>query len=172
MNTQDLRLIRRMAELMPLKDPITAEKSQIDKIEFSKVTTFITSRPISKELSFYYLLHNNIIDYVKLFTAETIKDIYVNVHPTYKSFHEVFSPIIVILLGKELYNKQMIVMLNIFSDLFLREPHAKALIFAYEGTVQNFKEKYKDAQGRGILNTGKTISFTQLISKSKNQFEM
>jgi hypothetical protein len=172
MNTQDLRLIRRMAELMPLKDPITTEKNQIDKLDFSKVTTFITTRPILKEVSFYYLLHNQVIDYVKVFTAETIKDIYVNVHPDYKSFHEVSSPIIVIFLGTELYNKQMITILNIFVDNFLRDPHSKALIFAYEGTTQEFKDKYKNAKERGILNSGKTISFTQLTSKSKNQFEM
>ena len=171
MNTQDLRLIRRMAELMPLKDPIVKEKSQIDKLEFSKLTTFITSRPISRELSFYYLFHNQVIDFVKVFTAETIKDIYVNVHPDYKSLHEVSSPIIVILLGTEVYNKQMITILNIFTDLFLRDPHSKALIFSYEGTVQEFKNKYKNAQERGILNTGKTVSFTQITSKSSNNFE-
>ena len=171
MNIQDLRLIRRMAPLMPFKDPITKEKSQIDKLDFSKITTFITHRPVSRELAFYYLYHNKVIDFVKLFTAEEVKDIYVNVHPDYKSFNEVGSPIIVVLLGKELYNKQMITILNLFVDTFLRQPCSRALIFVYEGTSQDFKNKYKNAQERGVLNSGKTISFTQ-TAKSASSYEI
>lgn len=167
MNTQDLRLIRRMAELMPIKDSIPSEKSQIDELDFSKVITFITTRDVLKEVAFYYLLHNKVIDYVKVFTAETIKDIYVNVHPDYKSFHEVSSPIIVILLGTELYNKQMITILNIFVDNFLREPHSKSLIFAFKGTQQEFLNKYKNASERGVLNSGKDIALIKVAPEKK-----
>lgn len=172
MNTQDLRIVRRMAELMPLKDAIKKEKTQINKVDFSKVTTFITPKPISREIAFYYLLHNNIIDFVKVLTAEAIKDIYMNNHPTYKSFHDLSYPIVVVLLGMELYNRQMITILNIFEDMFLSEPNSKALIFVYEGTVQDFRNKYKNTQERGILNTGKTVSLTQATSKSSSSFEL
>ena len=161
LNKQDLRLIRRMAELMPLNDPITKEKPYIDKLEFSKITTFITPRSIAKELAFYYLYHNQVIDYVSVFSAEEIKNIYFDNYPGYKSIDEVGTPIIVVLLGKELYNKEMINSLNLFVDHFTRLPQGKALVFVYEGTNQEFKNKYKNELERGILNSGKTLSFNR-----------
>ena len=168
LNTQDLRLIRRMAALMPFNDPITKEKLQIDTLDpqFSKITTFITSRSIAKELAFYYLYHNKVIDIVSLFSAEEIKNIYFNNYPGYSSIDEVGSPIVVILLGKELYNKEMVNILNLFVDHFTRLPQGKALIFIYEGTNLDFKSKYKNAQERGILNSGRTLSLNK-APKSK-----
>lgn len=172
MNTRDLRIIRRMASLMPLKDSLEREKPQIDKIEFSKVTTFITGRPILKEVIFYYLLKNDCVDYVKLFTAEEIKDIYVNNHPEYKSLYDISCPVVVILLGKEVYNKQMINILNLFEEAFCRNPSSRCLIFGYEGLVSEFKNKYKNAQDRGLLNTGKTVSLVAVGKSSKDRFEL
>ena len=168
---KDIRVARMMKELMPLSNPLNKERAQLDRVEFSKITTFITPRPISRELAFYYLIHNHIIDFVKLFTAEEIKDIYLNLHPDYGGLNDVSSPIIVVLLGKELYNKQMITMLNILVDNFSRWPIGKALIFVYEGTTQDFKFKYKNAQERGVLNSGKTISLTQTTKSASTNFE-
>ena len=155
----DLRMINRLTELTPLLDPITVEREVVDDLEhpFSKITTFITSRPIQKELAFYYLYHHKVIDFVKLFSAEDIKDIYFHSHKEYDGFHDIGSPIYVILLGKELYNGQMINILNIFVDNFLRNPISKALIFVYQGTKKDFDFKYRNAQERGILNTGMIV---------------
>lgn len=167
-NDQNLRLISRMYALMPIHTPITSERLMIDSLDpqFSKITTFITSKPIAKELAFYYLTHNKIIDIVSLFSAEEIKNIYFNNYPGYSSIDEVGSPIVVILLGKELYNKEMVNILNLFVDHFTRLPQGKALIFIYEGTNLDFKSKYKNAQERGILNSGRTLSFNK-APKSK-----
>jgi hypothetical protein len=173
LSIQDKRLVMRMADLWPLQDKLVKEIPQINAIpEFSKVTTFITQRPILREVAFYYLYHNKVIDYVKVFTAENIKDIYFHEHPDYNSFYEVGVPIVVILLGTEMYNQQMITILNLFSDNFLSNANAKALIFCFEGSMQEFKNKYKNVQERGILNTGKTFSLTKTSLKSKDKFEM
>ena len=77
---QDKRLMRRMMELWPLRDPIIKERESLDKMKFTKVTTFVVERAISREISFYYLLHNQVIDFVKVLTAEEIKDIYLGIH--------------------------------------------------------------------------------------------
>ena len=164
LNTQDLRMIRRFAPLMPMRDPIIAEREVIDIKKFTKVTTFITTRNIIKELAFYYLYHNKIIDYVKVFTAEQIKDIYVNVSSEYKSINDINYPILVILLGEELYNKQMVTILNILVGNFLRSPISKALIFAYKGTKQEFEDKYKNVKVRGDLNCGQIIQTDKSIA--------
>ena len=84
MDAQSLRLIRRMAALLPISDPIKKEKIFINKnVIWSPLTTFISSRPVLKEIVFYYLLHFNQVDFVKTFTAEEVKDIYMNKHPEY-----------------------------------------------------------------------------------------
>lgn len=166
MNVQDLRVIRRMSALMPIKDPIKREMVQINKLDFSKHITFITPRSISREIAFYYLYHNGIIDFVKLFTAEEIKDIYFGTHPDYKSLLEIMCPTVVVLLGKEMYNKQMVSILNIFVDHFLSLPSTKSLLFIYEGSLQEFKNLYKNAQERGILSTGKTVHLTNTAQKA------
>lgn len=164
LNTQDWRLFRRFTELTPLRDNILSEREVIDEKPFSKITSFITSRPIQKELAFYYLMHNNVVDCVKVFSAEDIKDIYFNNHTDYKGFHDVGSPIYVILLGKELYNGQMINILNIFVDNFLRNPKSLALIFIYQGTKQEFDFKYMNTQERGVLNAGSIIQTDKLTT--------
>ena len=47
LSIQDKRLVMRMADLWPLQDKLVKEIPQINAIpEFSKVTTFITQRPI------------------------------------------------------------------------------------------------------------------------------
>ena len=161
---QDKRLMRRMMELWPLRDPIIKERESLDKMKFTKVTTFVVDRAISREISFYYLLHNQVIDFVKVLTAEEIKDIYLGNHPDYSSMNELVSPIFVVLLGKEAYNKLMINILNIFVDNFSRNMLSKALIFTYEGTKQDFDYKYKNLQERGILNCGQLVT---IKSKAK-----
>jgi hypothetical protein len=103
---------------------------------------------------------------VKLFTAEEIKDIYFGTHPDYKSLLEIMCPTVVVLLGKELYNKQMVSILNIFVDHFLSLSSTKSLLFIYEGSLQEFKNLYKNAQERGILNTGKTVHLTNTAQKA------
>lgn len=170
---QDYRLIRRMAPLMPIEDALLNERGQIDALDFSKITTFITQRPIIKSLAFYYLYHNKVIDDVKVFTAENIKDIYFHEHADYKSFYDFNAPIILITLGTEMYNQQMITILNLFVENFLAYPKSKALIFGFIGTSQDFKFKYKDAQDRGVLNSGKTVVITKtpLRQKTKSSTE-
>ena len=78
--------------------------------------------------------------------------------------NELVSPIFVVLLGKEAYNKLMISILNIFVDNFSRNMLSKALIFTYEGTKQDFDYKYKNLQERGILNCGQLVT---IKSKAK-----
>ena len=155
MDVQSLRLIRRMAELMPIKDPIKKEKLFIDKeCPWSPLTTFIVSRPVLKEVVFYYLLHHNQVDYVRVFTAEEIKDIYMSRHPEYESIHEVKTPYVVVLLGGEVYNKIMIDILNLFSEAVMKGDHFKGFIYAYHGNKKEFALTYCNAQERGLLNIG------------------
>ena len=168
LNKYDLRLINRFTELTPVKNPILSEREVIDKKPFSKITTFITSKPIQKELAFYYLYHNKIIDFVRVFTAEEIKDIYFHNHKDYNGFSDVGSPIYVILLGKELYNGQMINILNIFVDNFLRDPISKALVFIYQGIREDFDSKYNNAKERGILNYGYIIESDKATTSTKS----
>lgn len=164
LKTDELRFVRRLTELTPLRDNILAEREVIDEKPFSKITSFITSRPIQKELACYYLLHNKVVDTTKVFSAEDIKDIYFHSHPVYNGFHDVEYPIYVILLGKELYNGQMINILNIFVDNFLRNPKSLALIFVYQGTKQEFDFKYMNTQERGVLNAGSIIQTDKVTS--------
>lgn len=155
MDAQSLRLIRRMAALMPIKDPIKKEKLFIDKeCMWSSLTTFVVSRPVLKEVVFYYLLHHNQVDYVRVFTAEEIKDIYMSRHPDYESIHEVKAPYVVVLLGGEVYNKIMIDILNLFSASVMEGDHFKGFIYAYCGNKKEFALTYCNAQERGLLNIG------------------
>lgn len=158
MNVQDLRLVRRMAELMPIKDPLKKERTQIEKIEFSKVITFISKRPVLHEIAFYYLYHNKIIDFVKVLSAEEIKDIYFKNHTEYSSIYDIQYPIVVVELGNELYNKQMVTILNVFEDTFLKNPLSKALIFLFNGIRKEFDCRYESTQEISMLNAGKIIS--------------
>lgn len=160
LSTQDLRLLRRVVELLPIKDISSEEKEIINKVEFTKVITFITNKPIWREIAFQYIVHNNIVDFVKVFSAEDIKDIYFKQHSVFNSFSEIHWPIVVVLLGKELYNKQMVSIMNLFIDQYLRYTKAKSLIFVYEGTASGFSSLYNNAGERGILNSGKIITLT------------
>lgn len=157
-NIQNNRVIWRMKELMPLKDKIKKEQEYINEnVEWSSFTTFILSRPVWKEVVFYYLLHFNHVDHVKVFTAEAVKDIYMNKHPEYSSIHDVHAPYIVVVLGGELYNRQMINILNIFSDAVSSSGSFKGFIYVYCGTEKEFANIYCNQQERGLLKIGTRI---------------
>ena len=118
MDTGDLRLIRRMAPLMPLSDPITQERVLLDRTDFFKIVTFIVTRPIEREVAFYYLLKHNVVDYIKVFSVEELISIYFNHNDDYKSLEEIRSPVFLVILGKEVFNAKGITILNNFVDYF------------------------------------------------------
>lgn len=172
MNTSEYWVMRRLAPLMPINDPLEKERPQIEALEYHKIITFITQRPISREVAFFYLLSHKMVDFTKVFTAEEIKDIYMNNHPEYKSIYEIVSPNLLILLGKEVYNKLMISILNLLVDSFTRNPTSKTFMFGFTGLSKDFKEKYMNAQERGVLTTGKVILLTsKKVSTKSNPFE-
>lgn len=158
MDAQSLRLIRRMAALLPISDPIKKEKAFINKnVIWSPLTTFISSRPVLKEIVFYYFLHFNQVDFVKTFTAEEVKDIYMNKHPEYTSIHDVHSPYIVVFLGGEVYNRIMIDILNLFYTAVSSGDTFKGFVYAYCGDEKDFSKTYCNPQERGLLNIGNRV---------------
>ena len=161
MNIQEVRLMSRLSCLLPLKDPIIKEREQIDNLGWEKHITFITNRPIRKEVIFYYLLKNKVFDYTTILTAEEIKNIYFHSHHKYDTFNDIDSSIIIISLGIELNNKEMINILNLFIDECLERDDVKAIILIYQGTERDFNLKYKTVSDRGVLNTGKLVVLNQ-----------
>ena len=172
MNIQDTRLIYRMREILPIKESIPMERTQIDTIPYERLITFITNRPIIKEIAFYYLFKNKKIDFVSVFTADDIIHIYFGTHPDYKNSQSITSPIIVIILGLEMYNKELITILNMFTEQYIRKSETSTLIYAYQGTTTAFNLKYKNTSDRGVLNSGTVVilnSSENVSSKSGNK---
>lgn len=158
MNTQQMRIALRFSQLMPLKNEIEQEKKFINEnVAWSPFTTFISPRPVLKEIVFYYLLHFNQVDFVRVFTAEEVKDIYMNKHPDYESIYDIQSPFTVVLLGSEVRNKLMIDILNLFSDAVSRGYNYKGFIYAFSGSEKEFAQTYCNAQERGLLNIGTRV---------------
>ena len=157
MNIQDTRLIYRMRELLPIREAIPMEREQIDTIPYERLITFITNRPIIKEIAFYYLFKNKKIDFVSVFTADDIIHIYFGTHPDYKNFQSITSPITVLILGLEMYNKELVTILNMFTEQYIRKNETSTLIYAYQGNSISYNHKYKNTSDRGVLNSGSVV---------------
>lgn len=140
---QQLALMRRYREIMPIVDPLVNERKKILSLPYRKEFLVRSSRDIYKEVAYLYFLNNKLLDYVRVIHVYQLIDVYLGNSQRWSTILQINDPLVVILLGyNEFENKRTNEVLNQYLSYRKDDPLLKCLLVFYKGNELLYDTKY------------------------------